>query len=131
MKVIPGTHHHGYSEYEEVDPSANVFPTEIVKSQRDESRAVYLELQPNQASLHDGRIIHGSDANRSELRRCGYTMRFISTTTRFHPEANDYFRNHLVYLAQGRDHAGNSYADPTKAYPELARYKETRGLRAN
>lgn len=131
MKVIPGTHHGGFSDYEEVDTSANVFPREIVKAQRNESLATYLELQPNQASLHDGRIMHGSEANTSKLRRCGYTMRYISTRTRFHPEANDYFRNHLIYLARGRDHAGNTYGDSTKAYPELARYKEARGLKGH
>lgn len=131
MKVLPGTHHGGFSDYEEVDTSVNVFPREIVESQRDGSRAEYLELQPNQASLHDGRIMHGSDANTSERRRCGYTMRYISTRTRFHPEANDYFRHHLIYLARGRDQADNTYGDPTKAYPELARQRESRGLKGH
>ena len=56
-------------------------------------------------------------------------MRYLSTRTRFDPEANDYFRHHLLYLARGRDHAGNTYGDPTRAYPELARYKEVAGLK--
>ena len=64
----PGTHHGGSSEYQEVDTSANVFSREIVESQRDESRAVSLELRPSQGSLHDGRIMHGSDANTSAIR---------------------------------------------------------------
>lgn len=132
MKVIPGTHHHGYSTYADVDDaSSSIFRTEIVEPERDDSMAVYLELAPNRASLHDGRIIHGSDPNTSTLRRCGYTMRYISSGTRFHPETHDYFRKHLLYLARGRDLAGNSYADPTRAYPELARYKEIRGLKGH
>jgi hypothetical protein len=131
MKVIPETHQGGYSDYEEVDTSANVFAREIVESQRDESRGIYLELHPNQASLHDGRIMHGSDPNSSELRRCGYTMRYISTRTRFHPEANDCFRHHLIYLARGNDHAGNDYGDPIKAYPELARMRGAQGTKGH
>ena len=79
MKVIPRTQDNGYSEYELVDEQKNVFPTEIKKHQFDASKAVPLELEPNQASLHDGKLMHGSDANTSNLRRCGYTMRHIST----------------------------------------------------
>ncbi len=44
----------------------------------DESTTVYAELEPNQCSFHDSRIIHGADANQSERRRCGYTMRYFS-----------------------------------------------------
>jgi hypothetical protein len=34
---------------------------------------------------------------------------------------------HQIYLARGRDHAGNCYADPARSYPHLARYRETSG----
>jgi hypothetical protein len=34
---------------------------------------------------------------------------------------------HQIYLARGRDHAGNRYADATKSYPHLARFRETNG----
>ena len=34
---------------------------------------------------------------------------------------------HQVYLARGQDRAGNTYADPTRAYPQLARYREQSG----
>jgi ectoine hydroxylase-related dioxygenase (phytanoyl-CoA dioxygenase family) len=128
MKVIPRTLH-GYSEYDSVDPAMNVFPTEIKKPQRDESKAVYLELQPNHASLHDGRLMHGSDANTSELRRCGYTMRYMSAATNFrHDFAGKW---HQVYLARGKDRAGNVYADPAKSYDHMARYREESGKRGH
>ena len=68
MNVIPRSLH-GYSDYEQVDPEKHVFPTEIKRHQFDESKAVAIELQPNQASLHDGRLMHGSQANTSEQRR--------------------------------------------------------------
>ncbi|HWB53163.1 MAG TPA: phytanoyl-CoA dioxygenase family protein [Tepidisphaeraceae bacterium] len=123
MQVIPRTLH-GYSEYDPVDPNANVFPTEIKKHMRDDSKAVTLELDPNHASLHDGRLMHGSPPNTSTLRRCGYTMRYIPTNVKLSEKASQY---HQFYLARGKDRAGNTYADPTKSYPHLARYRETHG----
>jgi ectoine hydroxylase-related dioxygenase (phytanoyl-CoA dioxygenase family) len=125
MKVIPRTHGNGFSEYEDVDKQANVFPTEIKKHQRDDSKAVYLELAPNQATLHDGRLMHGSDANTSDVRRCGYTMRYISTRTKFNSEK--FGQWHHCYLAHGVDRAGNVYGDPGRSYEHLARYRETHG----
>jgi hypothetical protein len=120
MQVIPHSHRtgkKGFSDYEPVDAAKNVFSKEIVKPQVDDRIAVALELEPGQASLHDGRIIHGSDANTSPLRRCGYTMRYISTRTRFNHERNQL---HQIYLARGRDHAGNQYADPARSYADIA-----------
>jgi len=120
MQIIPRTHregHKGFSDYDQVDATKNVFPTEIRQTQRDPSKAVFVELQPNQCSLHDGRIIHGSEPNMSDMRRCGYTMRFCSTKVKFVYERFD--GAHVVYLARGRDLAGNHYADPTKAYPDV------------
>ncbi len=116
MYVIPRTHHHGYSNYQMVDASKNVFANEIVESERDEKNAVPCILRPNEASLHEGRLIHGSAANTSDLRRCGYTMRYISSSTVLNPEI---LSRHQIYLACGSDLAGQSYADPSKSYPDL------------
>jgi hypothetical protein len=66
--------------------------------------------------------MHGSDANTSEIRRCGYTMRYISTRVKFNN--NDFGKAIHPYLARGRVHNDNFYGDPTKAYPEMARYRE-------
>ncbi len=120
MMVIPRTHTEGragFSDYGEVDAAKNVFPTEILKSQRDDSKRVPVELEPNQCSLHDARIMHGSEPNTSNLRRCGWTMRFCSTAVKFNQAR--FAGAHQVYLARGRDLGGNVYADPTKAYPEV------------
>ncbi len=124
MNVIPRTLH-GYSEYEDVDATKNVFSTEIKKTQMDPTRAVPIELQPNHASLHDGRLIHGSNPNTSNIRRCGYTMRYMSTRTRHLHEK--FGASHHVYLARGKDHAGNEYGDPTRIYTEKAQYRESSG----
>lgn len=106
MAVIPGTHDNGFSTYVPVDESKNIFHSEIDPSQIDESKAVYLELEPNRCSLHEGRIIHGAKPNTSDLRRAGYTIRFFPTTSKVYPEKNP---GHKIWLARGVDRAGNTY----------------------
>lgn len=127
MNVIPRSHNTGkmgFSDYDELTPNVAVFNTEIKAAQRDDSKAIAVELQPNFCSLHDGRIIHGSAPNNSSIRRCGYTMRYISTATKLSEKASQY---HQIYLARGRNLSGGHFADPTKAYPELARFRAKHG----
>lgn len=120
MKVIPRTHvegQKGYSEYEPVNPEQNVFSSEIKASNRDDSKQVYIELDANECSLHDARVMHASEPNTSAIRRCGWTMRFASSAVQFSQEKFD--GTHVIYLARGRDRGGNVYADPTRSYPEV------------
>jgi len=128
MYVIPRSHDNGYSDYDPVDAVKNVFSTEITPSQRKDQLALPIELAPNQASLHDGKLQHGSPPNTSDKRRCGYTMRYMPSSVRFATgTVNHIGALHQIYLARGVDRAGNHYADPTKAYPELARFREQSG----
>ncbi len=127
MSIVPRSHNtgkQGFSDYEDISKEAAVFPTEITRTQRNDAAAIPIELKANQCSLHDGRLIHGSPPNTSSQRRCGYTMRFISTRSRFNRED---FPWHQLYLARGKDHAGNLYGDHTKAYPDLARFRAKHG----
>ena len=104
MRVIPGTHRNGFSEYEAVDAARHTFDRQAKKV--DESQAVYFELAAGECSLHDSRIMHGASANTSPRRRCGYTMRYFATDAKVDPERN---AGHKIWLARGRDLAGNTY----------------------
>ncbi|HEY8283765.1 MAG TPA: phytanoyl-CoA dioxygenase family protein [Chloroflexota bacterium] len=104
MRVIPGTHHNGFSRYVAADRTRNTFATQIESV--DEANAVYFELEQNECSLHDSRIVHGAAANSSPYRRCGYTMRYFPASTRVYPEKNP---GHKLWLARGQDRAGNTY----------------------
>jgi len=110
MRVIPGTHHHGFSKYEPVDRNRHVFGTRIQPGQLHESEAVYLELRAGGCHVHHAKLIHGSNTNRSQKRRYGYTMRYIPTSVKYENES------HAIYLARGHDIAGNVYTDPTKPF---------------
>jgi len=106
MRVIPGTHSNGFSEYEKVDGRQNTFSTQIKNV--DESAAVYFELEPGECSLHDSRIIHGAKANTSEFRRCGYTMRYFSTEAKVYEDKNPGFK---IWLARGKNIAGSRFVN--------------------
>ncbi|GAB3950506.1 hypothetical protein GCM10027614_51050 [Micromonospora vulcania] len=122
MKVIPGSHTSGDGDYRQVSDDNSVFDEELDQNQVDAGRAVPVQLRPNQYSIHSGALVHSSEVNRSALRRCGFTMRYISTRTRFNHDGIGH--KHQIFLARGKDHAGNTYADPDRAHPELV---ESRG----
>jgi ectoine hydroxylase-related dioxygenase (phytanoyl-CoA dioxygenase family) len=106
MRVIPGSHNNGFSKYEEVDRTQNTFTTQI--KDLDDSKAVYFTLEKGECSIHDARIMHGAEANTSPFRRCGYTMRYLSTELKVLPERNPGFK---IWLARGKDLAGNTFVN--------------------
>ncbi len=119
LRVIPGTHRHGYSDYEDVKrPDAEVFPIEIKPAQVDDKQAVDIALHPNEASIHHGKIIHGSNPNVGTTRRAVLTVRYFPTTVKFTPENHPHFAaaKFNIYLARGQDRAGNRYSDHTKSH---------------
>lgn len=113
MRIIPGTHHDGFSDYEEVDRERNVFPTQIDPSRIDEGKAVDLAIRAGECHVHHAKAMHGSNANTSRKRRCGYTMRYMPSEVKFNG-AEKY--QQAIYLARGRDKAGNTFADPTQRF---------------
>jgi len=105
MRVIPGTHDSGFSEYLPTDMTVQTFHAEIPGV--DESKGVDFVLDRGEYSLHDGRIIHGAKPNKSDVRRTGYTMRYFPASVRVLPvEQNSGWK---IWLARGRDQAGNTY----------------------
>lgn len=114
MRVVPGSHRTPDSAYARVaDAHAAVFDREIVAGTFDPSAVRDVELPAGGFSIHHARTIHGSEPNRSAMRRCGFTMRYFSTRCRFRHHEDD--PDFAIYLARGRDHAGNSYAEPHRA----------------
>ena len=127
MRVIAGSHRERDREHEQVKDIGNTLLRRTVREDLvDESKAVDCVLEPNHCSLHDAYLIHGSDATDGKMRRCGYQMRYMPTTVK-----STHFSGQMVYLARGRDRAGNEYLDPDKVNdlwleerPELQRIVE-------
>jgi len=123
MYVIPRSHNTGkmgFSDYDDVDVSKNVFPTEITPSQRKDALAVPCELEANHCSLHDARTQHGSPPNTSNKRRCGWTLRFIPADTRLNPE---FEHLQLMYQARGKNLLNQTLADPARSYPDIVKLR--------
>jgi hypothetical protein len=78
MKYIPGTQVLGHLTYKlsENDPS-NVL-NQTVPDVEKYGDPVYVELKAGEASLHSDLLLHGSDANTSDRRRCGLTLRYTT-----------------------------------------------------
>jgi hypothetical protein len=82
MKYIPGTHVLGHLTYKlgENDPT-NVL-NQTVPDVEKYGAPVYVELKAGEAALHSDLLLHGSDANTSDRRRCGLTLRYTTGDVR-------------------------------------------------
>ncbi len=110
MRVIPGSHRQRDRAHESVqNPDQSLLGKTLSPEQFDESTAVDCVLEPNHCTLHDACLIHGSGATSAQARRCGFQMRYMPTTVK-----SLRHQGHQVYLARGKDRAGNHYGDPTK-----------------
>ena len=83
MRVLPGSHR------EEVLPHRDEYHDDnlLTRGQEiavdvDESKTVSMALAPGQASLHNVGLAHASGPNRTDDRRIGISMHYISTRTR-------------------------------------------------
>ncbi len=114
MRVIPGTHiREDDFEYVSVDKKTHTFSTELHSRYFNEEDAVYFELEPNYCSIHDGRIFHGALPNTSAMRRCGYTMRYVSLECQINQDHPDN-KTHRLYHLRGENVANNKVEQPPK-----------------
>jgi hypothetical protein len=114
MRVIPGSHRHGYSDYHDVpDAGEAVFHLEIDPDQVDETGAVDLVLEPNQLSVHDVRLIHGSRASTSSECRMLFAVRYIPARVTYNRQQDESFP---TFLARGSDAGGGHDDDPMKTW---------------
>ena len=81
MRFIPGSHHHGHLTYHlsEEDERNVLFQT--VPDAESYGDPVDVELQAGEISIHSD-MLHGSQANTSDRRRCGLTLRYCAADVR-------------------------------------------------
>ena len=83
MRVMPGTHTTDIIPHSDTfDPDNLLSRGQEISVEVDASKAVALELQPGEMSLHHVKLIHGSEPNPSPKRRIGYAIRYIPTHVR-------------------------------------------------
>lgn len=83
MEFIPGTHTSDQIPHRDTFARNNLLTRgQEVAVDVDASRAVAIELEPGEMSLHHVRLVHGSPPNPSADRRIGFAIRYIPTSVR-------------------------------------------------
>lgn len=132
LAVVPGSHRRRDFRYSPRAKDDNpFFPVAVRAEDVDPAEVVTIELARGEFVVFDAWLLHGSKANHSGRRRCGFTLRYMPTSNRFHAQgrrgASAWARRqltpilkllrgrapytHRIYLARGVDHAGNRYDD--------------------
>ena len=118
LQVIPGSHEEQrLKRHKQNNSESLTLSLEIEADEYDAARAVPIELEAGQVSLHDVYLVHGSEANNSNHSRRGMTLRFMPTTSVFNRKKatrmasqfnmNDHAERTL-YLLSGVDQSGKN-----------------------
>lgn len=82
MRYIPGSHLLGHLTYQlSENDEANVL-NQTVPDAEALGDPVNVELRAGEASIHSDLLLHGSEANQSNRRRCGLTLRYCPADVR-------------------------------------------------
>lgn len=82
MRFIPGSHVLGHLTYTlSENDEANVL-NQTVTGVEDLGEPVAVELKAGEISIHSDLLLHGSEANQSDRRRCGLTLRYCPADVR-------------------------------------------------
>ena len=106
LQVLAGTHLGPDLVHEETYASDNMLARGQTLNIADESRAVTIELQPGEFSLHHERTVHGSKPNRSDAPRVGFAFFYIP------PHVRSSVGRGTATLLRGVDRYGHWDFDP-------------------
>ena len=81
MRFIPGTHDKGAFKVAETDQAEAVFHKGTANAEALGEPFTNV-LKAGQISMHADMLVHGSEPNRSDRRRCGFTLRYCSPDVR-------------------------------------------------
>ena len=80
MEFMPGTHTADQIPHRDTFAKHNLLTRgQEVAVEVDQSKAVRIDLEPGEISLHHVRLVHGSPPNPSNDRRIGFAVRYIPT----------------------------------------------------
>lgn len=78
MKFIPKSHLHGLIDYDETHEADTVLDLAVKNPHIYGEGEVDVTLKSGQFSMHSDLLLHGSEANQSDRRRCGLTIRYAA-----------------------------------------------------
>jgi hypothetical protein len=108
MRYIPGSHRLGHLTYTlSENDEANVL-NQTVPDAEALGQPVDVELKAGEISIHSDLLLHGSEANQSNRRRCGLTLRYCPASVRAGLGWNE-----KGVIVSGRDDSGH-WANPPR-----------------
>ena len=84
MQVIPRSHQHGHIAYRESENEEGNVLNQTIDGIESFGSPVPVELAAGEISIHSDLLLHGSEANNSNRRRCGLTLRYCPADVRAH-----------------------------------------------
>jgi hypothetical protein len=76
MRFVAGSHHFGAMTFRPSDPSEHNVLNQTIENVEKYGTFVDDCLKAGEISLHSDLLLHGSEANNSDRRRCGLTLRY-------------------------------------------------------
>ena len=108
MRFVPGSHHYGHLTYHLSEETENNVLNQTVDNADQFGEPVDDVLQAGEISLHSDLLLHGSEANASDRRRCGLTLRYCATDVRAYMDWNA-----KGVIVSGSDPSGH-WANPSR-----------------
>lgn len=88
VQFLPGSHLEGHLDYRTSDETEGNVLDQTVEDVGRFGDPVYVELKAGEISIHSDLLLHGSEANNSDRRRCGLTLRYCTPDVRAHLDWN-------------------------------------------
>ncbi|XP_071773090.2 putative alpha-ketoglutarate-dependent hypophosphite dioxygenase [Centroberyx gerrardi] len=109
LQVIPGSHCSGVLPHHLATRPGNMLSVnqEIPEDLVEAEDAVFCPLLAGQMSIHDGLLVHASDPNTSQRRRCGFVIRYVPTCAYPIQDLDRPRKFHATMLASGTDQFNN------------------------
>jgi non-heme Fe2+,alpha-ketoglutarate-dependent halogenase len=82
MRYLPGSHWFGHLTYNLTENDDTNLLNQTVAGVEQFGLPVDVELRAGEMSLHSDLLVHGSEANHSDQRRCGLTLRYCPAEVR-------------------------------------------------
>ena len=123
MRMLPGSQATGTVSHRDTWDAQNILTRgQTIAEEIDEERAVWVELEPGQASIHHIYMWHASPPNSTDRRRVAVALRYITPKARQTRSDRDF-----ATLVRGEDRYGNFEPEPrpqTTMDPDFIRLHE-------
>ncbi len=108
MRFIAGSHHYGHLTYRPSEDGEGNVLDQTIENPEQFGEPLDDDLKSGEISVHSDLLLHGSEANHSDRRRCGLTLRYCTPDVRAGCEWNQ-----KGVVVSGSDPSGH-WANPPR-----------------